>query len=307
MRGEQQVTNLPAGKSFRQQITQCEKVAERFAHFLAFYQQMRAVQPMFDKSLSCLLDPRSFALRDFVLMMREHQVFTPQMEIEDRAEELHAHGAALDVPSGPPFSPRGRPKDLAVLGHPRLPQCEISHRLLLIFIAADSFTYPHFLEIQFHELAVLAARVPVFLDAEINRAVCRFVSETASDELLDERDDVRYVFRRAGRLVWQAAVQRAQVLKKRRLEPARELAQRRVCFTHALDDLVVHVGNVHDLPHGVALEFETSPDKVAKYECSPIADVREVVNRRAAAINANFSALGIERAEVLDRARQRIE
>src|SRR5260370_34680100 len=145
------------------------------------------------------------------------------MQIEAGAKQLHAHGAALDVPAGPPFSPRGGTKALSVLGRSRLPQREISHGFLLILIATDPFPNPHRVEVQFHKLTVMATRAAVFLDAEIYRAVRRFVSEATNHELFDEGEDVRDVAGRARRLVGQAAVEHWQVFKKCGLQPAREL------------------------------------------------------------------------------------
>ena len=81
MRGEQQITDFAAGETFRQQIAQREKVAERLAHLFAFDQQMRAVQPVFDERLA----GRAFALGDFVLVMRKNQILAAEVQIEASA------------------------------------------------------------------------------------------------------------------------------------------------------------------------------------------------------------------------------
>ena len=98
------------------------------------------------------------------------------MKIETRSEQLHAHGAAFDVPAGPSLAPRTRPKNLAILRHAGLPEREVAHRFLLVLIAAYALADAHFVKIQLHQLPVLAARSAVLFDAEINRAVAGFVS-----------------------------------------------------------------------------------------------------------------------------------
>jgi hypothetical protein len=63
-------------------------------------------------------------------------------------------------------------------------------------------------------------------------------------------------------------------------------------FADTLDDFVLHVGDVHDVCDGVALEFEGAADEVAEDERAPVADVREVIDGRPAAIHADFFAAG---------------
>src|SRR5262249_9800961 len=47
MRGEEQVSDFAAGKTFGDEIAQGKEISERLAHLAAFNQQMRAVQPVF--------------------------------------------------------------------------------------------------------------------------------------------------------------------------------------------------------------------------------------------------------------------
>ena len=115
------------------------------------------------------------------------------------------------------------------------------------------------------------------------------------------------VLRGARRVVRLPAVQRLQVLEERRFVFAGEFAQRRLRFADALDDLVVHVRDVHHVRDLEAFEFEVAPDEVAEDERAPVADVREVIDRRPAAIHADLLAGRIERDELLHRARQCVE
>jgi hypothetical protein len=61
---------------------------------------------------------------------------------------------------------------------------------------------------------------------------------------------------------------------------------------------------VHD---GVAFEFKVTSNEVAENERAPVADVREVIDGRPAAIHADLFAGGIKWREILDGARQCVE
>src|SRR5688500_15927010 len=118
---------------------------------------MSAVEPVLHKSLSAWLESRAFTLGDFVLVMRKHQILAAEMKVEAGAENLHAHGAALDVPARPAFAPGTGPENVAVLWNPRLPQCEIGQGFFCVFVALHPFTDAHFFKVKFHQLAVGAA------------------------------------------------------------------------------------------------------------------------------------------------------
>jgi len=100
------------------------------------------------------------------------------------------------------------------------------------------------------------------------------------------------------RVVWQKAIQRFQIFKKRGFVFAGEFAEGSFVFADALDDFVLHVRDVHHVCDGVALEFEITADEVAEDEGAPVADVGEVINRRPAAIHADLG--GSERRELLN-------
>jgi len=79
MCGQEQVSNFTARKSSSDEIAQREEIAERLAHFFAFNEQMCAMQPIFDEPLSGWLEARTLALRNFVFVMREHQILAAEM------------------------------------------------------------------------------------------------------------------------------------------------------------------------------------------------------------------------------------
>src|SRR2546427_9037949 len=116
---------------------------------------MRAMQPVLHEPFARGLQARAFALRNLVLVMRKNQVFAPEMDVETRPQDFHAHGAALDVPTGPALAPRTWPENLAVLRQARFPKREVGERFLRVFITAHALARPQLVEIQLHQLAVL--------------------------------------------------------------------------------------------------------------------------------------------------------
>src|SRR5215467_11807866 len=105
-----------------------------------------------------------------------------------------------------------------------------------------------------------------------------------------------------GGMVWRFAVQGLEIIKKRSLESAGEVFKFGPVLTDLLDNLVVHVGDVHDVMNGVSLELQKTTDQVPKDEGAPIADVGEIVHGGAAAVHANFLTCRIQRHEFLHRA-----
>src|SRR3954471_1857285 len=108
------------------------------------------------------------------------------MEIEAGAEQIHAHGAALDVPARTAFAPWTRPKDFAIFRNACLPKGKIGNGFFGVFVGADAFANAHLFEIQIDELTVLAAAAAVFIDAEVNGTVVGAIGDAARDEFFDE-------------------------------------------------------------------------------------------------------------------------
>src|SRR6185437_9222280 len=51
----------------------------------------------------------AFALRDFIFVVREDQIESAAVNVERLAQQLAAHGRALDVPTRATFAPRAIP------------------------------------------------------------------------------------------------------------------------------------------------------------------------------------------------------
>jgi hypothetical protein len=70
----------------------------------------------------------------------------------------------------------------------------------------------------------------------------------------------------------------------------------------AADDLVIHVGQVHDLVHAVPGHPQGTAEQVLEQERAEVAEVRRVVDRWPARVERDRSPVG--RGERLDRARE---
>jgi hypothetical protein len=72
-------------------------------------------------------------------VVRENEVLASEVQVEAGAEQLHAHGAALDVPAGSAVTPWARPAHHPIVGHTRFPQGEVARGFLVVLIGGDAF------------------------------------------------------------------------------------------------------------------------------------------------------------------------
>src|SRR5207249_967297 len=82
--------------------------------------QQAVVQPVGGERLA----GERLGLCDLVLVVREDQIQAAAVDVEVRAQVLHAHGRALDVPAGTAGTPGAVPGRLA--GLRRLPEGEVA-------------------------------------------------------------------------------------------------------------------------------------------------------------------------------------
>src|ERR1017187_4155696 len=165
------------------QFAQGSDISHRLRHFVMIHQEMFGMEPIAHEWLSsCRL-----GLRDFVLMMRKHQIDAPAVDVERVAEILHGHCGALDMPAWASGSDRRFPKMFAGLG--RLPQCEVAHIVLIVAIYVHASTGLHAGHIDFREFAVRGK----FRDAKVDRAIAG-VRESLFGEALDEPYHILDVF-----------------------------------------------------------------------------------------------------------------
>ncbi len=98
VRGEQQIPERRRPVAFRDDVGKIEDVAERLRHLLFVDQQVLDVHPEAGE----LFVRRPFALRDFVLMMREDEIDAAAVDVDRRlAQQPQGHRRALQMPSRP--------------------------------------------------------------------------------------------------------------------------------------------------------------------------------------------------------------
>ena len=217
-----------------------------------------------------------FALRDLVFVVREHEVFAAGVEVEAVAEVLHGHGGALDVPAGTAAADGRIPGGFAGLGG--LPEGEVAGGVLLVLVEIDARAVFHAAEVFLAELAVVGEGG----EAEVPAAVFGLVGGAGGGQALDERDHAVDVLGGAGHLLRALDAQGVHVLKKGLLEVGRVLADGHAGGGGVADDLVVDVGDVHDVVDGDAEQLEGAAENVDLQEGAEVADVAVVVDRGAA-------------------------
>jgi hypothetical protein len=109
-------------------------------------------------------------------VVREDVVDRARVNVEVRAEELHAHGGALDVTARTALSPRRVPRRLPRLRC--LPEDEVLDVLLLVLVVGDPVAAPRLREVDPGEPAVARER----RDPEVDGAL-RLVRELLLEEL----------------------------------------------------------------------------------------------------------------------------
>ena len=82
-------------------LTNCKEVAQRFGHLHIINIQETIMHPVMRKFLIIA----GFALCNFILMMREYQIFTAGMDINLLAKIFLRHDRALNVPARTTVTP----------------------------------------------------------------------------------------------------------------------------------------------------------------------------------------------------------
>ena len=230
-------------------------------------------------------------------MVREDEVAAAAVEIELLPKVFQRHRRALDVPAWTSLAPGAVPGRLARLR--RLPEREV-HRVMLALVDLDARARLHVLELPAAELAVA---VELF-DAVEDVAVVERVGVALVDKRLDHLDDVRHRLAHARVAVGAMYIERVHGVEVHLDVAVRDVFPRRVLRVRRADDLVVDVGEVLDVVHRHALGGEEPADDVPRHKRARVADVRGVVRRDAAAVDADLPLL--QRVKLLFAARHRI-
>ena len=251
-------------------------VAERFGHLLSIHQQKFGVQPETREGLA----GKRLRLRDFILVMRKNQVHTARVNVQRCTQVLDRHHGALDVPARPPAAHRRVPGWLAIFGG--FPQREVAGVGFVVRIDVYARPRAHPAKVVVRKRAILWKTCnPV-----INRAV-GLVREAFFREFFDRRGHLGNMLGRANHALRPLQTQRLGILQKGFFVSGGVVCQRLVVRQRVADDLVLHVGDVHDVVQTESAGVQPAPQQVVEYERAEIPDVREIVDRRTARIHAH--------------------
>ena len=235
-------------------------------------------------------------LCDLVLVMREDEIAAAAVEVERLSQILHRHRRTLDVPARTPLAPRTVPRRLSRLR--RLPQREI-HRMMLALVDTDACARLHVVQRASAELAVAREALHAVVDVAVER-----IGIALLDQLFDHGEHVRNMLRNARIGVGAAHVERVNRLEVFRDVVIGKLLPRLARLLCAADDLVVDVREVLHVAHSIALLLQITAHDVPCDKGARVADMRVVVRRHAAAVDARLARL--KGLELLFLARQRI-
>ncbi len=270
---DQRVTDFATGVTFRKDVGDRVKVAQRFRHLLTVDQQMRAVQPVAHKPFSS----HAFALGNLRFVVRKNVVHAAAVDVDLIAEERGRHRAALDVPAGPPQSPWRIPFHIGIFFVPRFPKREVANVFFIVLVVLYATGRLQLIQIEVCQFSVIWK----FVDPKINRFVVGLVGETFRDQLADHRDhfiDVTLIGR--GRIIVRAFdPQRFRILEECVLEFLRKLLEGNASFARAADRFVIDIGDVHHAMNFVVARFEMTLEQVFENVGAEVSDVRAAINR----------------------------
>ncbi|KAI0562724.1 Cysteinyl-tRNA Synthetase [Gracilaria domingensis] len=123
------------------------------------------------------------------------------------------------------------------------------------------------------------------------RGALLLVRVAAPLQIVDEAFHVLDVLRCARVVVGGNHVEKLEIVEKRVGVPVRQLRGRALLALHSRNDLVVDVGEVHDVTHLVPFAQEPSLDDVVREKRPEVANVRKVVHGGTARVEAHHSWL----------------
>ena len=258
-----------------QHVAQCIEIAERFGHLLPINQQELGMQPMTHERFSGERD----RLGDLIFVVRKNQIHSARMNVDDFAQIANGHHGALDVPAGTPRSNRSFPEGLAVLR--RLPQHKVARIIFLVVIDIHSRAGTHTRKIVVRKFSVVWETG----DPKINGAVTA-IGETLVGQCLDGLCHLLDVFGRADQSLRTFQAQQLGIVEKSFLVDGGVFVQFFFLRQSIANDLVFHVGDVHDMVKNVSACPEPAAHQVVKREGPEIADMRIVVHGRTACVYA---------------------
>ena len=225
-------------------------------------------------------------LGDLVLVVREDQVVAAPVDIDGHPQGGVDHRRALDMPAGPAGAPGAVPHRLAGLG--RLPQHEVGG-VTLVGGDLDPGAGDHVLHRPAGQLAVVGEA----FDAEQHMALGG-VGAAVLDQPADHPLDIVDVSRGPGGEVGRQHPKRAHVGVVDGGEAVGDGADRHALRRGGGVDLVVHVGDVAGIDHGLgAVDVaQHAKQQVEGHRRPTVADVGVGIDRRAADIHRHPLGIG---------------
>src|SRR3989344_5355581 len=224
----------------------------------------------------------ALALRNLIGVMGEYQVNAAGVDIKRMPQVFHRHGTALNMPARPSLSKLGLPEYDAVFPAPCLPQGKVTGLFFLVFILLDPGTDRKLTLLQQRQMSV----IPEFRNRVIDAAVIALVGDFLFEQLLDQCNHLRDMLGGCRTYLGMLDVQRIDILEKGFPVAVGIFLQGDFFLLGALDGLVIHVRQVHDLFDRIPLVPKIASKNILADIGPEIADVRKIVDRRAACIHA---------------------
>ena len=272
------------GRVLVEHLLEREEVAEALAHLLAVDEQHARVHPHVGERLV----PAAAGLGVLVLVVRELQVLAAAVDVDGRAQVAVHHGRALGVPARATLAPGAVPHGLAGLG--RLPEGEVE-RVSLLVVGLDARAHLELVNVAAGHATVAG----VGAHGEVDVAVAGRIGVALLDEALNHLDHRGDLARGTRANVGVEHVQAMHLLDEGVGELRGHLLRRAALLVGAVDDLVVHVGEVLGEGDLVALVGEVAADDVEGQKRAAVAHVDLVVDGGPAHVHADLARLdGLE-------------
>ena len=256
------------------------EVAQALGHLLALHAQHARVHP----GPGELIVPSAPGLGGLVLVVREDEVLAAAVDVDRGAQVVVDHRAAFGVPARAAVAPGRGPGGLAGFGG--FPEGEVE-RVALVGVLLHTGAHAQLVHVAAREHAVAV----VGAHGEIDIARVDHIGMALVDQDLDH---LLHGVDLAGGARADVRVEHAQavhLLDEGLRELVGHLGGGAALLVGAVDDLVVHIGQVLGEGDLVALIGEVAADHVEGQEGAAVADMDLVVDRGAAHIHADLARL----------------
>ncbi|RIK33046.1 MAG: hypothetical protein DCC52_04170 [Chloroflexi bacterium] len=292
MRAENKHANR-VGAIARQRVGNMHQAAEMARHFfLARQMQQRIVHPIARKFFA----RKRFGLRDFVFVMRKHDVKTAAMQINLFAVLFQIHRGTFNVPAGATRPPRRIPRGFARFG--RFPQRKI-HRVFFALVHRNARARFHFVERTMIQLAVIG----IGAHAKINVAVHR-VRHALFNQPARHFDNGGNRFGRARINVGALDIERVHFAQETRHVFFRQRLNRRIFLFRGFDDAVFNVGKILNVLDDITAKFQIAFERIKNNVRQRVTDMRGPIQVGSADIQRHMRRLA--RHKFLFLARERV-